>query len=97
MFGPGLQDAGKIAELVRAVKAPVNILAGPGVPSVPELQQLGVKRVSVGSGPMRSAMGHTPRLAEALRRAGTCECIVDRAVSYVDANRMFGRDRVSGI
>ena len=92
VFVPGLQDRGKIAELVRAAGAPVNILAGAGVPSIPELQQLGVKRVSVGSGPMRSAMGHTRRLAEALRTAGTYECIVDGAVSYVDANGMFRRD-----
>ncbi len=91
VFVPGLTDPGMIAELTRAAGAPVNILAGAGVPSIPELQQLGVKRVSVGSGPMRSAMGHTRRVAEALRTGGGYEGMVDGAVSYADANRMFRR------
>ena len=93
VFVPRLNDPGMIAELTAAVGAPVNILGGLGVPSVPQLQQLGVKRVSVGSGPMRSAMGHTRRLAEVLRTAETYECVVDGAVPYADANRMFRRYR----
>ena len=92
VFVPGLRDPEMIAELTRVAGAPVSILGGVGVPSIPELQQLGVKRVSVGSGPMRSAMGHTRRLADALRTVGTYDCIVDGAVSYSDANRMFRRD-----
>ena len=39
------------------VKCPLNILAGPGSPSSPQLRALGVARVSLGSGPMRAAMG----------------------------------------
>ena len=93
VFVPGLNDPGMIAELTAAAGAPVNILGGLGVPSVPQLQQLGVKRVSVGSGTMRSAMGHTRRLAEVLRTAETYECVVDGSVPYADANRMFRRYR----
>ncbi len=89
VFVPGLSDAGMIGELTAAAGAPVNILAGAGVPSVQELHQLGVKRVSVGSGPMRSAMGHTRRLAQMLRTTGTYEGIIDGAVPYAEANRMF--------
>jgi len=44
--------------------SPVNILAGPGVPSIPELARLGVKRVSYGSGPHRAAMGLLRRMAD---------------------------------
>ena len=92
VFVPGLHDPGMIAEITSAAGAPVNILGGVGVPSIPELQKLGVKRVSVGSGPMRSAMGHTWRIAEELRTKGTYESIIDGAISYADANRLFRRD-----
>jgi 2-methylisocitrate lyase-like PEP mutase family enzyme len=54
VFAPGLSDAATIKRLVADVKCPVNILAGPGSPSVRELQAIGVARVSLGSGPMRA-------------------------------------------
>src|ERR1051326_2005196 len=53
IFVPGLSDPETIRQLVQEVKCPVNILAGLGSPSVPELQGLGVARISLGSGPMR--------------------------------------------
>ena len=49
VFVPGLRDSSTIRRLVKDLRCPVNILAGPGSPSVPELQQLGVARVSLGS------------------------------------------------
>src|SRR5215469_4388456 len=57
VFVPGVYDAETIGRLVRDVKCPVNILVGPGSPSVPELEKLGVARVSVGSSPMRATLG----------------------------------------
>jgi 2-methylisocitrate lyase-like PEP mutase family enzyme len=89
VFVPGLNDPAMIAELTKAAGAPVNILGSVGVPPVPELHRLGVKRVSVGSGPMRSAMGQTRRVAEELRRTGTYDAITAGSVSYADANRLF--------
>jgi 2-methylisocitrate lyase-like PEP mutase family enzyme len=91
VFVPGLNDPAAIAQLTRAVKAPVNILGGQGVPSVPELERLGVKRVSVGSGPMRAVMGYTRRVAEELRNRGTYRLITDGSISYPEANRLFKR------
>jgi 2-methylisocitrate lyase-like PEP mutase family enzyme len=89
VFAPGLSDPAMIAEVTRASGAPVNILGGQGVPPARELHQLGVKRVSVGSGPMRSAMGQTRRVAEELRSAGTYGLMADGAISYVECNQIF--------
>jgi 2-methylisocitrate lyase-like PEP mutase family enzyme len=89
VFAPGLSDPAMIAEVTRAAGAPVNILGGPGVPPALELHQLGVKRVSVGSGPMRSAMGQTRRVALELRSAGTYGLMADGAISYAECNRIF--------
>jgi 2-methylisocitrate lyase-like PEP mutase family enzyme len=42
LFAPGVRDIGTIGRLVRDLAHPVNILAGPGSPSIPELQKVGV-------------------------------------------------------
>jgi len=71
--------------------APVNILAGPGVPSIPELARLGVKRVSYGSGPHRAAMGLLRRLADEARTSGTYTALTEGAVSYEEMNGLMGK------
>ncbi len=49
LYAPGLTTAADIAAIVSAVKQPINVLAMPSSPSVPELEALGVRRVSIGS------------------------------------------------
>ncbi|MGN6792672.1 MAG: isocitrate lyase/PEP mutase family protein, partial [Streptosporangiaceae bacterium] len=48
LFAPGVTKPDEISELVAAVDLPVNVLALPGTPPVPELAAMGVKRISVG-------------------------------------------------
>lgn len=49
VYAPWLRDLGAIARMVDAVGVPVNVLAIPEGPSVPELASVGVRRVSTGS------------------------------------------------
>lgn len=96
VFVPGLRKREHIKTVVdhlRAVHpdAPVNILAGPGVPSIPELAKLGVKRVSYGSGPHRAAMGLLRRMAEEARTSGTYTALTEGAVPYEEINGLFGK------
>jgi 2-methylisocitrate lyase-like PEP mutase family enzyme len=88
VFVPGLKDAAVIGRLVASLKCPVNILAGPGSPSAAELHKLGVARLSLGSGPMRAALGHFRRTMEELKTQGTYSSL-DGAVPYEDLNRMM--------
>jgi 2-methylisocitrate lyase-like PEP mutase family enzyme len=88
VFVPGLRDAETIRRLVKDLQCPVNILAGPGFPSVPELQKLGVARVSLGSSAMRATLGLLRRLAEELRTAGTYEAL-EGGIAFADVNRMM--------
>jgi 2-methylisocitrate lyase-like PEP mutase family enzyme len=90
VFAPGLRDPETISRLVRDVKCPLNILAGPGFPSVPELEKLGVARVSLGSAPMRATLGLIRRMAEELRSTGTYKTL-EGAPAHADVNRMLGR------
>jgi 2-methylisocitrate lyase-like PEP mutase family enzyme len=91
LFAPGVKDAELIAKLAQAVDGPLNILAVAGSPPVAELERLGVARVSVGSGPMRAAMGLTERIAKELLDHGTYTAMTENAIAYADVNRLFGK------
>jgi 2-methylisocitrate lyase-like PEP mutase family enzyme len=88
VFVPGLRDAATIGRLVKDLQCPVNILAGPGSPSVPELQKLGVARVSLGSSVMRATLGLLRRVAEDLKGAGIYTSL-EGGIPFADVNRMM--------
>ena len=92
VFVPGLRDAATIGRIVTDLRCPVNILGGPGVPSVPELRKLGVARVSLGSGPMRASLGLLRRLAEEVRSAGTYSAM-EGAPSHAEINALMNSNR----
>lgn len=60
-----------IARLVKEIHAPVSILAGPESPSVADLQELGLARVSYGSSFLKAAIGATRKLAREILERGT--------------------------
>jgi len=88
VFVPGVRDPDTIARLVKDLKWPLNILAVHGSPPVPELEKLGVARVSLGSAPMRAALGLLRRLAEELKTSGTYSQL-EGAPAHADVNRML--------
>ncbi|MBV8894617.1 MAG: isocitrate lyase/phosphoenolpyruvate mutase family protein [Acidobacteria bacterium] len=90
VFVPGLDDLENIAQLVKDVKYPVNILAGYGSPSALDLEKAGVARLSLGSGPMRATLGLLRRLAEELKSVGTYSRM-DGAPPHAEVNRMLGK------
>jgi 2-methylisocitrate lyase-like PEP mutase family enzyme len=67
----GILDRDTIGNLVKAIPGPINMLGGPPMPTLPELAQLGVARVSLASGLMRSALGHVQIIARELLEYGT--------------------------
>ena len=69
VFPIGLKDANTIAQLVREIHGPINILASEGVPSIDELEAMGVRRVSFGSSLIRSCLGQAWKEAQDIRRS----------------------------
>jgi 2-methylisocitrate lyase-like PEP mutase family enzyme len=88
LFVPGLRDASTIARLVGELRYPMNILAGPGSPSIPELAKIGVARVSLGSSPMRATLGLARRIAQELLSLGTYRSL-EGGPSHTEINRML--------
>ncbi len=91
LFVPSVTDRATIKTLVGEIDGPLNILTVPGCPPIPELQALGVRRVSEGSGPMRASMMLARRIAQDLLATGTYARFHDDAVAYTEANRLFSR------
>ncbi|MGE5424524.1 MAG: isocitrate lyase/PEP mutase family protein [Syntrophothermus sp.] len=66
-----------ISTLVKEIAAPVNILVNPGIgngilpPAIHELQDLGVARVSLGSGVMKATLALIKKIADELSSEGT--------------------------
>ena len=89
VFVPFVRDAGTIGALARGLHGPLNVLIGPGTPSVAELWALGVRRVSVGSGIARAAFGFARRAAEELRERGTVGLVSEWAVPYDEMQGLF--------
>lgn len=91
LFAPCLYDREAIAKLVKAVEAPVNILANPACPPIPELEKIGVARLSAGSGVMRATMGLVRRIAKEMLESRSCETMYAGTISHAELNRMMMR------
>jgi len=90
-FAPGITDLETITKLVKAVEAPLNVLATPACPPVAELEKAGVARVSTGSGIMRAAMGVVQRVAKEMIEGRSCQSMFEGATPYIDLKRMMTR------
>lgn len=71
IFVPGVRDVATIAALVGAIDGPVSVLARAGSPPVPELEQLGVARVSIGPGAFRATLALLEQVGRNLFEEGT--------------------------
>lgn len=71
-----------ISTLVKEINAPINILSNPTIgtgitPSISELQDLGVARVSLGSSLMKATLSLIKKVADELSEKGTYNIILD--------------------
>lgn len=90
VFVPFLKDREVIARMVREMGGPVNVLAGPGAPRISDLEELGVRRVSVGGGPMRAALTALERVARELLAHGGYAPLED-VIGYAAASELFAQ------
>ena len=96
LYAPGLTDIADIRAVVSAVNRPVNVLVRAGMPSVAELADAGVARISVGGAFSQVAFASMARAARELLDSGTFE-FADLAAegretfaAFTDANRERG-------
>jgi 2-methylisocitrate lyase-like PEP mutase family enzyme len=91
LFAPGLKTEKEIKTVVNAVSPiPVNVvmgLAGSNM-TLQQLQDIGVKRVSLGSSLIRSAYGAFIRASKEILQSGTFN-YSEQAISYNEINKIF--------
>ncbi|MCW2267839.1 Methylisocitrate lyase [compost metagenome] len=93
LYAPGLRTAEEIRAVVQAVAPrPVNVLMGlSGVQlSVNQLQDLGVRRISVGSSMARAAYGAFYRAAQEIQDQGSFT-FGEQALPFDQLNQLFRR------
>jgi 2-methylisocitrate lyase-like PEP mutase family enzyme len=71
LFAPGVTKSADIAAIVSSVDRPVNVLLLPGAPSVAELAELGVARISIGGAFAYAALNGLVEAATEFRDQGT--------------------------
>ncbi|MGQ0640514.1 MAG: isocitrate lyase/PEP mutase family protein [Gemmatimonadaceae bacterium] len=88
IFVPGVVDGPTIAALVRAIDAPLNIMAGPNAPCITELGTLGVARVSLGPRIAEAALATVQAAARELLGSGSYHALANR-LEFAEVNAMF--------
>ncbi len=87
LYAPGLPSLKAIKEVCAAVSRPVNVLAGPAF-TLKQLEDAGVKRVSVGSSLNLAALAAFAKAARELKDFGTFNFAKD-AFPYAEINKLM--------
>jgi 2-methylisocitrate lyase-like PEP mutase family enzyme len=91
LYAPGVSDPGEIAQIVNSVAPkPVNILVSGfnHQHTLSGLADLGVRRISVGSGLALTAWGAFLRAAQEIKTKGTFNLLADNA-PFAELNELF--------
>jgi 2-methylisocitrate lyase-like PEP mutase family enzyme len=90
LYAPGLHRIEDIRRVVAEVGRPVNVLALPTAPSVAELAEAGVARISVGGAFAFAALGAVVEAARELREDGTYGFWQRAGLGAKEARQAFG-------
>ncbi|HLM37748.1 MAG TPA: isocitrate lyase/phosphoenolpyruvate mutase family protein [Gaiellaceae bacterium] len=88
-FAAGARDAAVIERLTREVRGPVSIFAGPGWPTIAELESLGVARISVATRAATAAYSLVAAIAQELFSTGTYDHLVPAADPQPKLNELL--------
>jgi 2-methylisocitrate lyase-like PEP mutase family enzyme len=91
LFAPGVADREQIRTVLAQVERPVSVLALPAAPTVSELAELGVSRISVGGAFAFAALATLIEAATELRDQGTYGYLERSRVGSKAARRTFGK------
>jgi 2-methylisocitrate lyase-like PEP mutase family enzyme len=91
LFAPGVRELDQIRELVSSVDLPLNVLVLPGMPSVSELGDAGVHRISVGGAFAFAAYGAAATAGRELLESGSYGYWETAATGAKATREAFGR------
>lgn len=89
LFVPGICKVDEIKAVVAGAGLPVNVMDWPGVPSADQLHQLGVRRLSAGSGIPQALWAVAADMARDFLATGSAGPLVEKAMPYGDLQKLF--------
>lgn len=89
LFVPGATAPADIAALVAGQPLPLAVMARAGLPPLQALADLGVRRLSAGSGLAQLAWGTVARAAQGFLADGASEPLLAGAADYAAINALF--------
>lgn len=92
IFTPGVVEPSLIKALAEGVKAPLNLFYRPGLPTVSELETLGVSRLSLGGSAAIAALGLLRRIATELQESGTYSLLEAPGMTYPELQQLFAKE-----
>jgi 2-methylisocitrate lyase-like PEP mutase family enzyme len=90
LFVPGILDPTQIREVASGTELPLNVMAVPGLPSLPELASLDVRRLSAGSAIFQVLWQQLARLAQRFHTEGDSRLFSSDSMSYGQLQALFG-------
>lgn len=88
----GLGDGPTLGALAKALDAPINVAARPGLPGIAELKRLGIARVSTATRFATLALSAVERAGRELLETGRFECLAG-TLTYPEMQKLFDEDR----
>jgi 2-methylisocitrate lyase-like PEP mutase family enzyme len=89
LFAAGVTSAYEIAAICKGTALPVNVLGFAGLPSPEELQALGVRRLSAGSGIAEFLYGAMGSLVKSFLASGKLDSHDLKALTYGEVNGLL--------
>jgi len=91
IFIAGPVAGSDIKSLIGNISAPINILATPMTNNLKDLEQLGVRRLSLGSAPVRAIYSNLIEISNQIQDEGKTERLLEHNFSYDVANKLFSQ------
>jgi 2-methylisocitrate lyase-like PEP mutase family enzyme len=88
VYPMGLTEADSIRRFVKQLDFPTNVMVRRGLPTIKELESLGVARLSFGPSASYAAMGLLKRAAREVQENGTYQNLVDGAIGFDELNSL---------
>jgi len=88
IFIPGPLNEMVVEKLVQEIDAPLNMIANPIFNDFDTMNKIGVKRLSMGSGAVRSVFNHLIKIGDDYK-AGQLDLMTKQPFSYAEANKFF--------
>ncbi len=92
-----LVEGDAIARFLAESPGALNVMVRPGLPTLPELERMGVRRVSFGPAASYAALGLLRRVAADILGARSFERLLDGALTFDELNRLARPAHGSGI